>query len=222
MATARERLLQALTAIISQPCNEDGRTALRRLLNSYRVQAKPGEKLDKNHTARDLLATKLVEAWQQSNSIEKKTLNRIISSFRMQLKQGLNRGRTQETKIGQINESGQSADQNKTMSRSQIKENTAKQENAYFKNKPVAKEGLTEAIPIAGGPKQGTNSRGQCPKCRSLGIVLARAYGGDDYYSCIYCGFQSYLRGVDPKLDLPLAAELLGRGFGDPENEDEG
>jgi hypothetical protein len=30
------------------------------------------------------------------------------------------------------------------------------------------------------------------------------------------------LKGADPKLDLPLAAELLGKAFQDPENEDEG
>lgn len=220
MATARERLLQALTAIISQPCNDDGKTALRRLLNSYRVQAKPGEHLDKNQTARDLLATKLTDAWQQNTAFEKKNLNRIISSFRMQLKQGLNRGKLQEAKssLGEV----LNHEHSKGLTRSQIKENTARQENAYFKSKFTGSDIPIEAIPIAGGPKQGTNSRGQCPKCRSMGIVLARAYGGDDYYSCIYCGFQSYLKGMDPKLDLPLAAELLGSAFGDPENDDEG
>jgi hypothetical protein len=222
VATARERLLQALNAIISQPCNDEGKTALKRLLNSYRVQAKPGEKLDKNQTARDLLAARIVETWQQNNLLERKNLNRIISSFRMQLKQGLNRGRTHEPKNSVQHEPLQTPDQGRVMTRSQIKENTARQENAYFKNKQIAPDEVRGAIPIAGGPKQGTNSRGQCPKCRSFGIVLARAYGGDDYYSCIYCGFQSYLKGVDPKLDLPLAAELLGRAFGDPENEDDG
>ena len=221
MATARERLLQALTAIISQPCNEDGKTALKRLLNSYRVQAKPGENLDKNQTARDLLAGKIIEAWTQNTTTEKKNLNRIISSFRMQLKQGLSRSKSQEAKSGNPGEASSMADQNKSMTRSQIKENTAKQENAYFKSKSAYNELAIDAIPIAGGPKQRLSSRGQCPKCRSMGIVLARAYGGDDYYSCIYCGFQSYLKGVDPKLDLPLAAELLGSAFGDPENENE-
>ncbi len=221
MATARERLLQALTAIISQPCNEDSKTALKRLLNSYRVQAKPGEPVDKNVTARDLLAVKIIEAWQQGNGAEKKNLGRIISAFRMQLKQGLNRGRAPEAKDGQ-GDSSHAYEGGKGMTRSQIKENTARQENAYFKSKSTATEIDPNAkSPIAGGPKQGNNSRGQCPKCRSFGIVLARAYGGDDYYSCIYCGFQSYLKGVDPKLDLPLAAELLGEAFGDPENEDE-
>ncbi len=220
MATARERLLQALTAIISQPCNEDGKTTLKRLLNSYRVQAKPGEHLDKNQTARDLLADKIIEAWQQNTATEKKNLNRIISSFRMQLKQGLNRGKLHESRAAHASEAMSAGDHAKNMTRSQIKENTAKQENAYFKSKTTGLELDLGAIPIAGGPKQGSNSRGQCPKCRSMGIVLARAYGGDDYYSCIYCGFQSYLKGVDPKLDLPLAAELLGSAFGDPENED--
>lgn len=218
MATARERLMQALTAILTQPCTEDGKTALKRLLNSYRVQAKPGENLSKDQTARDLLAEKIMASWQEGNAAEKKNLNRIISSFRMQLKQGLSRSKSSDARGGS-NGDGGSADHGKGLSRSQIKENTAKQENAYFKTKFYAKEVPIDAIPIAGGPKQGTNSRGQCPKCRSMGIVLARAYGGDDYYSCIYCGFQSYVKGVDPKLDLPLAAELLGSAFGDPENE---
>jgi hypothetical protein len=213
--------LQALTAIISQPYNDDGKNALKRLLNSYRVQAKPGENVDKNQTARDLLAAKITESWQQNTPAEKKNLNRIISAFRMQLKQGLNRGKMNEAKNGNGGDAVSSSDHFKGMTRSQIKENTARQENAYFKSKSSAADVPIDAIPIAGGPKQGTNSRGQCPKCRSMGIVLARAYGGDDYYSCIYCGFQSYLKGVDPKLDLPLAAELLGSAFGDPENENE-
>src|SRR5690606_79060 len=148
----------------------------------------------KNQTARDLLANKIVEAWQQNSAAEKKNLNRIISSFRMQLKQGLNRGKLHESKSAHTNDVSPTSDHAKSMTRSQIKENTAKQENAYFKSKSPLGDLTIDQIPIAGGPKQGSNSRGQCPKCRSMGIVLARAYGGDDYYSCIYCGFQSYLK----------------------------
>lgn len=207
MATARERLLQALTDIMNQPLNEEGKSALRRLLNSYRVQAKPGEDVDKTETARTILANKLIEVWHKDGGFDKKTFNQVISLFRMQIKQGLNRGRV-DTKADSISSTDSTPDVSKTMSRSQIKENTARQENAYFKNRVTSD--ATQCT-IAGGPKHGTNSRGQCPKCRSMGIVLARAYGGDDYYSCIYCGFQSYAKGMDPKLDLPLAAELLGR-----------
>lgn len=217
MATARERLLQALLAIISQPFSEEGKVALSRLLNSYRVQAKPGENLPKDQTARNALADKIVEAWKQSCPLDRKFLSRVISSFRMQLKQGFSRSRMLESKQSQKEAGQEVAGQSMVSARAKAKDIAAKQENAYFKDKAknvVNPEGSTQ---IAGGPKQNPKSRGQCPKCRSIGIVLARAYGGDDYHSCIYCGYQAYLKNTDPKLDLPLAAELLGDAFGDPE-----
>lgn len=220
MATARERLLQALTAIISQPFSEEGKNALNRLLNSYRVQAKPGEAIESPKTARDALAEKIIDDWKNHFPVEKKNLSRVISSFRMQLKQGLTRGKLSDGKSDRSLDQGDSLASSKGLSRSQIKENISRHENAYFKNNaPAALELDTKAI--AGGPKQGSNSRGQCPKCRSTGIVLARAYGGEDYHSCIYCGYQAYFKGQDPKLDLPLAAELLGPAFGDPENDND-
>lgn len=219
MATARERLLQALTAIISQPFSEEGKIALLRLLNSYRVQAKPGESIDKNQTARDALAEKIIETWKKQSPVEKKNLSRLISTFRMQLKQGLSRNKLVDGK-SIIVDANDGRDQLRGLSRSEIKENAAKHENAYFQDK-IDSPDVIKSAPIAGGPKQGSNARGQCPKCRSIGIVLARAYGGDDYYSCIYCGFQSYLKGADPKFDLPLAAELLGNTFGEPKKDEE-
>jgi hypothetical protein len=220
VATARERLLQALTAIISQPFSEEGKIALGRLLNSYRVQCKPGENFDKTQTARNQLAIKITEAWKVKN-IDQKFLNKIISTFRMQLKQGLSRGKHFESNKYLNKELGDPYGQGKTLSRLQIKENTAKHENAYFKDKHKTDQDIAKNAPIAGGPKQSPNIRGQCPKCRSMGIVLARAYGGEDYHSCIYCGYQAYLKGRDPKLDLPLAAELLDGVFIDPEVDDE-
>jgi hypothetical protein len=217
VATARERLLQALSAIISQPFSDDGRVALIRLLNSYRVQAKPGENIENNHTARDALAHKIIAAWMHSFPTEKKILSQIISAFRMQLKQGLGRGKLSDTK--KMQDHIDIADHTKGLTRLQIKQNTSKHENAYFKDKHIQGQPDAAHKAIAGGPKQGSNSRGKCPKCRSMGIVLARAYGGDDYHSCIYCGYQAYLKDGDAKLDLPLAAELLGHAFGDPDVE---
>lgn len=219
MATARERLLQALTAIISQPLTEDGKNALRRLLNSYRVQAKPGEDLPKSDTARDALAEQIIASWKEHGPVDRKVLGTLISPFRMQLKQGLARGR------GDAKNAAADVDiiknESKNLTRMQIKEKAVLHENAYFRERHDAHPNILKHAPIAGGPKVGSNTRGQCPKCRSIGIVLARAYGGDDYYSCIYCGFQSYLKGADPKLDLPLAAELLGGAFGDPDHDDD-
>lgn len=221
MATARERLLQALSAIISETYSGEGKLALERLLNSYRVQAKPGESVDKNETARDALQHRIIESWKQNFPVERKILSRIISSFRMQLKQGLSRSKLSDPKSDK-SEKNDHALQAKGLTRSQIKENISKHENAYFKDKLTGAYSQLNKGAIAGGPKQGSNTRGQCPKCRSLGIVLARAYGGDDYHSCIYCGYQAYLKGRDPKLDLPLAAELLGKDFAvDPDSDNE-
>jgi hypothetical protein len=219
VATARERLIQALMVIISQPFSDDGMAALNRLLNSYRVQTKPGEHVAKDQTARDDLANKIVDAWKNNALGDKKLINNIISSFRMQLKQGLSRGRVLEPRptVGDQNPSDSN---NKSMPRSKIKENAAVHENAYFKNTPDSGKKIVETGAIAGGPKQSSNTRGQCPKCRSIGIVLARAYGGDDYHSCIYCGYQAYLKDADANLDLPLAAGLLN-ALKEPKVDDE-
>ncbi len=215
MATAREKLLQALAAIISQPFSEDGQNSLNRLLNSYRVQSKPGEVLEKDQTARDALGKKIIDSWKET-PIDRKVLGRIISLFRMQLKQGLKRGKV--TNLSDRHDKEDSASKETSKTKIPLKQ-TAKYENAYFQDK---KDGhLAENGAIAGGPKHKSGIRGQCPKCKSVGIVLARAYGGDDYYSCIYCGYQAYLNNTDQKLDLPLANELLGGPFLDPDLDDD-
>jgi len=217
VATARERLLQALHAIISRPYSEEGKGALKRLLNSYRVQAKPGGALEKDQTARDVLAAHIISSWQQKLSLDKKLILSLINPFRMQVKHGLSRALEQNmpatgTKIASEQESSGSS------ARVRIKENISRHQNAYFKDKNDPKKTKIESS-IAGGPLPKKQGRGQCPKCRSMGVVLARSYGSEDYCSCIYCGYQAQLNLVDPKLDLPLAAELIGRTVGDPKLE---
>lgn len=218
MATARERLLQALTAIISQPFSEEAQSSLKRLLNSYRVQAKPDENIDKSITARDALAHAIVDTWKIKNVLEKKDIIALIEPFRMQLKTGLSK-----RKLSTDGSSESALLENSFDSQSRrvkIKENINRHENAYFREKSKLPKPEEETA-IAGGPLPKTGGRGQCPKCHSVGIVLARAYGGDDYYSCIYCGYQAYLKAADPKLDPPLAAGLLGGDFGEPEFDKE-
>ena len=219
MATARERLLQSLTAIISQAFTPEAKVALKRLLNTYRVQAKPGEVVNQDLTARDVLANQIAASWMQKGSLDKRDIELLISPFRMQLKQGLMRGKVDEERLepSEGTSTGNFAFQ--TPRRSKIQENINRHQNAYFRDKTKAKKVNAEPAAIAGGPVQKTGGRGQCPKCRSLGVVLARAYGGEDYYSCIYCGYQAYLKSSDPKIDLPLAAELLSVTLGDPEQD---
>ena len=217
MATARERLLQALHAIISRPYSEEGKGALKRLLNSYRVQAKPGGALEKEQTARDVLAAHIISSWQQKGSLDKKLIISLINPFRMQVKHGLSRALEQNlpapgTKITSEQEPGGSS------ARVRVKENINRHQNAYFKDKNDPKKKQVESF-VAGGPLPKKQGRGQCPKCRSMGVVLARSYGSEDHCSCIYCGYQAQINTADPKLDLPLAAELVSRTIGDPKLE---
>lgn len=217
MATARERLLQSLGAIISQALTSETKVALKRLLNTYRVQAKPGEAQSQDRTARDVLADQIIAAWSNKGSLHKNEVELLISPFRMQLKQGLMRGKPYEERPdGDDDPTTKSFSPNPK--RSKIQENINRHQNAYFRDKGQKISDLTN-IPIAGGPLQKAGGRGQCPKCRSKGIVLARSYGAEDYYSCIYCGYQAYLKSMDQKVDLPLAAELLKVTLGDPEQD---
>jgi hypothetical protein len=64
--------------------------------------------------------------------------------------------------------------------------------------------------PIAGGPRTRKKARGECPKCKSKGVVLARSYSGDEYYSCIYCGWQAYKAVDEDDPNASLAVRLLG------------
>jgi hypothetical protein len=70
------------------------------------------------------------------------------------------------------------------------------------------------AEPVAGGPRARKKARGECPKCHSMGVVLARSYSGDEYYSCIYCGWQAYKPVDDDDPNASLALRLLGQTAG--------
>jgi len=70
------------------------------------------------------------------------------------------------------------------------------------------------AEPVAGGPRPRKKARGECPKCKSLGVVLARSYSGDEYYSCIYCGWQAYRPADEDDPNASLALRLLGQTLG--------
>ena len=68
--------------------------------------------------------------------------------------------------------------------------------------------------PVAGGPRTRKKARGECPKCKSMGVVLARSYSGDEYYSCVYCGWQAYRPADDDDPNASLAIRLLGQTLG--------
>jgi hypothetical protein len=68
--------------------------------------------------------------------------------------------------------------------------------------------------PVAGGPRTRKKARGECPKCKSMGVVLARSYSGDEYYSCVYCGWQAYRPADEDDPNASLAIRLLGQTLG--------
>ena len=45
---------------------------------------------------------------------------------------------------------------------------------------------------VAGGPAKKGGSQKVCPKCKSIGLHLAKGYK-ERYYSCVYCGFHQEL-----------------------------
>ena len=103
--------------------------------------------------------------------------------------------------------------------RMQLKQLGDKKTGAKDKSRALSKKLLAKLPlqPLAGGPQKRQRIRGECPKCHSMGVVLARSYNGDEYFSCIYCGFQTYRAAMDLEFDLPMAAELLNRRFDEKE-----
>jgi hypothetical protein len=79
--------------------------------------------------------------------------------------------------------------------------------------------GRSSAEPVAGGPRKRGRTRGECPKCHSMGVVLARSYSGDEYFSCIYCGWQAYKPTEDDDPNASLAVRLLGQTVPEPPRE---
>lgn len=215
MATAREKLLQALSSILSLPKDQTMENNLKKLLNTYRVQIKPNENFPKDQIARDVLLANIMEKWTLG-IVSEQDIASLITPFRMQLKQSIELKDSRPLVNNFLDQGKGAKDGGKA--RKGITETVSQQENAYFKGKNKGLEQTPpKSTPVAGGPAPKNSGRGQCPKCRSIGLVLARSYGGEDYHSCIYCGYQSHLSKVDPKLDLPLAAHLLGGAFVNPE-----
>lgn len=79
--------------------------------------------------------------------------------------------------------------------------------------------GPRSAEPVAGGPRKRGRTRGECPKCHSMGVVLARSYSGDEYFSCIYCGWQAYKPTEEDDPNASLAVRLLGQSPSEPPRE---
>lgn len=202
--TAREVLCQHVIQLLSKPLNEENSRRLWDIIEQFRIQAKPGNVLLPNKTARETLVDRILVIWQNQQESPTQQLLDVIDGFRMQNKQVIEPQTTPKAST-----------QTPKSSASAIK-----------KTKDLLEQDLPSLTPqapyepIGGGPQKRGSARGQCPKCHSMGVVLARSYTGDEYFSCIYCGHQSFRAGLDPDMDLPLAAELLQRKFDENDQDD--
>ncbi len=205
MMTARDSLLHEILTLTKRPYSKLAKANIAKVLTGYRIQAKPSLVLLEKMTARETLQEKVLEAWQILNASRLEyDIKEAIDDYRMQFKQNTKNKSTKEMGLVQATRNAANVDGNAGLPKK--------------KAVVISVSHRKDGGPIAGGPKKRQYARSECPKCHSMGVVLARASCGDGYFSCIYCGFQAYRGRLDSELDLPLAAELLGRRF-DEEKE---
>lgn len=181
------------------------------------------------HTAREQLLLDVLHILKTVRSIQwKPQIDQLLDGYRIQTKT-----KTLEKTSSVTARTSLHNELNSLVAQPAPKEETFRQVLANYriqrkqsqtvpKSSPVASEHpknhsawkrLLQLEPVAGGPRKRAGTRGECPKCKSQGIVLAHSNSGEDYLSCIYCGFQAYTKAQHHDLDLALSIELMGRRF---------
>lgn len=197
MATAREQLHTEIVALSNRACDDAGKADLQKILLGFRVQTKAGTQIPDGMTARDALGAEVVTLWEKG-PIDADTCTALINRFRMQLKAAAGAKKAPRKKAAAAKPAARKAA-------------PAAPVQAPPKAKKAEAAPVARRTPIGGGPMKRRKTRAECPKCHSNGVVLAHNYAGEEYYSCIYCGWQAYKSTTDSDLDATLAAQLLGR-----------
>jgi hypothetical protein len=243
MKTAREQLFDEVTGLLPTPPTDASPGEMKKIMAKYRVQTKPGVEIPAGVTARDALGDRVLELWRAGGDDEatRTRMGTLIDEFRMQLKQAGPEGaapaaakpapRPRPVPAAPAPRA-EKPDVRPTLAPPARKPGAAA--IAAVAEKPLPRPtpaaasasaplGIGEppargmrhvAEPVAGGPRRRQKARGECPKCKSLGVVLARSYSGDEYYSCIYCGWQAYKPADDDDPNASLAVRLLGQTLG--------
>jgi hypothetical protein len=214
VATARETLHSQVLQIASTTTH--GQNVLEKV-NSvaqlYRIQSKIGIVISSGRIARDELSYRIVQLIQSNSSELAKDLWEIVDDFRMQYKDNV--PLEQVTTAENISSRPPiKLENHKTGIQSQVREKRKKDavksglstsiESSDTQRRLVAQNKKTTnntaqpfnetkaVVAVSGGPRLKKHARSECPKCRSFGVVLARNYIGDDYFSCVYCGWQAF------------------------------
>lgn len=242
MKTARELLFEEVTALLSKTPAEAA-AEMKKLMGRYRVQTKPGVEIAGAATARDALGDRLLGLLKAGGNDEptRQKIGTTIDEFRMQLKQagpekpagaagvaGAPGAPPRPTTPKPPRPTPPPARAAATTTTAPPPTTTKKTATTPATPAPTSKPrpsvtlGVGEAParlsrgaePVAGGPRARKKARAECPKCHSMGVVLARSYSGDEYYSCIYCGWQAYKPADEDDPNASLALRLLGQTAG--------
>jgi hypothetical protein len=210
VATARETLVVEIEAMCraGAASAESIHAGIVELLQKYRVQTKPRTQIPAGITARDALADRLLGMWRQGILTDEEQLNLTIDAFRMQHKKTSGQSKTSARKKVRPREavtpSASAKDETAAPRPTLVTSPDTKEDSEARHRGPISS-------PVAGGPRKKAKKRAECPKCHSMGVVLARNYAGDDYYSCVYCGWQGYKPVDKPDFNVPVATQLLGQ-----------
>lgn len=227
MTTAREKLYEEVVAMVASPAGPSAEAEMRKVMSRYRVQTKPGVDVAPGATARDALGDRLLELWRGQPEDIKTKIGNFIDEFRMQLKSAsssapakapaprprpaVSTGGPPPPAVTDDEEEPSPA-----LRPRPARDPAPARPAALAASEPPspslrARPSRATAEPVAGGPRKRGRSRGECPKCHSMGVVLARSYSGDEYFSCIYCGWQAYKPADENDANASLAVKLLGQ-----------
>lgn len=238
VTTAREKLYEEVIGMVASPAGPSSEGEMRKVMSRYRVQTKPGVDIPPGATARDALGDRLLDLWRTQPADIKSKIGTSIDEFRMQLKSsgaagGAGSSPPSPARAGQAARARPATGPGLPIS--PAVEDEDQEGNGARAPSPPAREpppsrpvtalgvgdapspamraraGRATAEPVAGGPRKRGRSRGECPKCHSMGVVLARSYSGDEYFSCIYCGWQAYKPTDEDDPNASLAVRLLGQ-----------
>lgn len=229
MTTAREKLYEEMVAMVASPVTATSDAEMRKLMTRYRVQTKPGVDVAPGTTARDALGDRLLELWRTQPADIKAKIGTAIDEFRMQLKSsssppapaGPSRpmavGAQKPRPVSSLGAPVPAVEDDDEPARAPPPRPADRSMTLGVGDPPPpaaalkGRAGRATAEPVAGGPRKRGRTRGECPKCHSMGVVLARSYSGDEYFSCIYCGWQAYKPTEEDDPNASLAVRLLGQ-----------
>lgn len=243
MKTAREQLFDEATGLLGKAAEDGSAAVLKKIMGRYRVQTKPGVDIPAGATARDALGDRLLDLWRAGGNDDatRAKMGTLIDQFRMQLKQaGADKPDGPAQPEGKVERPAPAASRPRPetvpraatpAARPEVKapDPAARRPPTPIAPPPASKPsapsmalGMSDPPvratrgpePVAGGPRPRKKARGECPKCKSMGVVLARSYSGDEYYSCVYCGWQAYRPADEDDPNASLAIRLLGQTLG--------